>query len=143
MWFDRIWHPISNLRHRLSAWCTRPRDRSAQPDPFERDAERLTRDIDAAMSDMRFITQPYAGPRILLPNRLRLLGIDPGYLQVADGERLKVLEDACGRCPSWRKCARDMARGDAVTGLNSYCSNAETIDTLIVARLGVWTDAVL
>ena len=143
MWYDRLWRPISNLIRRLSAWSRRPISQSSEPDLFARDVERLTRDIDAAMSDMRFMIQPHAGPNVLLPTRLNLLRIDPGYLEVADIATFKMMDAACERCPSWRKCARDLARGDATAGLKSYCLNAEVIDTLIVGRLGVWTDAVV
>ena len=143
MWFDRVWRPISNQIRRLSAWWRRPKSQSSRPDLFVRDIERLTRDIDSAMSDMRFMVRPHAGLNVLLPTRLNLLRIDPGYLEVADSATFKVLGAACERCPSWRKCARDLARGDATTGLKSYCLNAEVIDTLIVGRFGVWTDAVV
>lgn len=136
MWFQPAWHPIRHLRRRLLPSGTQPGRRYDALGADVRDAERLTRDIDAAMSDMRFVIRPHAGPNILLPAKLDLLGIDPGYLEVADSEAFKALGAACDRCPNWRRCARDLARGDATTGLKGYCLNAAAIDALVIERLG-------
>jgi hypothetical protein len=38
----------------------------------------------------------------------------------------------CATCKSSRQCARDLARGDAQTGMETYCLNAPTVDSLIV-----------
>ena len=135
MWFQPAWHPIRHLRRRLLPRWRHPGEPLDALGASVRDAERLTRDIDAAMSDMRFVIRPHAGPNILLPARLDLLGIDPGYLEVADRETFETLGASCDRCPSWRRCARDLASGDAATGLKGYCLNAETIDALIIDRL--------
>jgi hypothetical protein len=108
-------------------------------DPRLRDVERLTRDIDAAMSDMRLLTRQNAGPDSLMPARLELLGLDPGYVRVADPDTYEALRRTCATCPSWRACARDLAPrngspGNATRGLSSYCLNAGRIDALILER---------
>ena len=107
---------------------------SALRDPRLLDVEQLTRDVDAAMADMRLLTRPNAGPDSLMPARLELLGLDPGYLRVARPDTYETLRRACTACPSWRACARDLARGNATRGLDSYCLNAARIDALIVER---------
>jgi hypothetical protein len=38
-------------------------------------------------------------------------------------------------CKWARRCERDLARGDAQTGMDSYCLNAATMDALIVSRV--------
>lgn len=110
--------------------------RRKEPGPTQRDprlvaAERLTRDVDAAMADMPLLLRPNAGPESLMPTRLDLLGLDPGYLRAARPDTYEALQLACATCPSWRACARDLARGNATRGLGSYCLNAARIDALI------------
>ena len=98
------------------------------------DAEAMARDFDAAMLDMRYLIRPNAGPEVLLPVRLRLLGMGPASLEANGGETLASLKLVCGRCKSWRECARDMAREDGLRGLSSYCINAGAIDALGAGR---------
>ncbi len=53
----------------------------------QRDAPDITAllcDIDASLKDMPLITSPRAGPNVLMPLRLRLLGLDPAYLAAAN-----------------------------------------------------------
>ena len=97
---------------------------------------RILRDVDLSMSDMAAITRPHAGPEVMLPQRLELAGLDPQYIAVEQSTIYRELQRSCMRCPSWRRCARDLARGDAATGLSGYCLNAQLIDGLVVGRLG-------
>jgi len=69
-----------------------------------------------------------------MPERLRQLGIDPAYVKIARTATYRDLERVCVSCSSARRCARDLANGDAQTGMASYCLNAPTIDCLIVDR---------
>jgi hypothetical protein len=124
----------TQLRQRLQAVLRRKEPGPTQRDPRLLDVERLTRDVDAAMADMRLLTRPNAGPDSLMPTRLDLLGLDPGYLRVAHPDTYEALQCSCAACPSWRACARDLARGNATRGLGSYCLNAARIDALIVER---------
>jgi hypothetical protein len=67
-----------------------------------------------------------------MPERLRQLGIDPAYVKYARTATYRDLERVCATCKSAGRCARDLATGDAQTGMNSYCLNAHTIDLLTV-----------
>ena len=42
------------------------------------------------------------------------------------------MERVCARCKASERCARELAAGDVGAGMRSYCSNAHTIDALIV-----------
>jgi hypothetical protein len=122
------------VRDRLNCWYAQhkvARELEALP-PTE--AERILQDVGLSMSDMPAITKPHAGPAVLLPQRLEAVGLDPLYLKTERSSVYRDLERACMRCTSWRRCARDLARGDAQTGLEHYCANAETIDALLVGR---------
>jgi hypothetical protein len=98
------------------------------------EAERILQDVGLSMSDMPAITRPNAGPAVLLPQRLETVGLDPLYLKIEQSSVYHDLERACMRCTSWRRCARDLAQGDAQAGLEHYCANAQTIDALLVNR---------
>lgn len=122
------------MRNRLNCWYAQHKvARELQAlEPSE--AERILHDVGLSMSDMPAITKPHAGPSVLLPQRLETVGLDPLYLKIEQSSVYRDLEQACMRCTSWRRCARDLARGDAQTGLEHYCSNAQTIDALLTDR---------
>jgi hypothetical protein len=124
------------IRDRLNCWYARAtvtREFEAH-NPSE--AERLLHDVGLSMSDMPAITKPNAGPSVLLPQRLETVGLDPLYLKIEHVSVYRDLERVCMRCPSWRRCARDLAQGDAQSGLEHYCANAQTIDALLLGRPG-------
>lgn len=122
------------MRNRLNCWYAQHKvARELQAlEPSE--AERILHDVGLSMSDMPAITKPHAGPSVLLPQRLETVGLDPLYLKIEQSSVYRDLEQVCMRCTSWRRCARDLARGDAQTGLEHYCSNAQTIDALLTDR---------
>lgn len=41
------------------------------------------------------------------------------------------LERVCATCKAWRRCKRDLAKGEVQTGQTGYCLNAPTIDALL------------
>jgi len=76
----------------------------------------------------------HPGPSELMPLRLTLLHLDPGYLRLARTATFAELERVCASCKAWRLCKNDLERGDYETGMGSYCLNAMTIDNLVVER---------
>jgi hypothetical protein len=93
---------------------------------------RIAQDVGLSVSDLRAIAAAHLGPSELLPLRLELLGLDPGYIKYARTEPYRDLERTCAACTAWRRCARDLARGDVQAGMGSYCLNSPTIDALTV-----------
>jgi hypothetical protein len=77
---------------------------------------------------------PHPGRGGLLPRRLELLGLDPGYIRCAQSAAYRDMERACAICRVWRLCERDLAKGDAQGGMDSYCLNSEALDSLTVAQ---------
>ena len=98
------------------------------------ETERILHDIGLSMSDMPALTHPNCGPSILLPQRLEKVGLDPDFVEKCDPMTFHDLQLSCVRCNSWRRCARDLARGDVQSGLDTYCLNAHVIDSLVVNR---------
>lgn len=92
----------------------------------------LAEDIGLHETDLRRFNCTYDGPSKLMPVRLGALDIDPGFVKHARTAIYRDMERVCATCKSSRQCARDLARGDAQTGMESYCLNAPTIDALIV-----------
>jgi hypothetical protein len=74
----------------------------------------------------------HPGPSELTPLRLRLLGVDPGYVKSALTATYRDLERTCAMCPAWRRCERDLARGAVQAGMVSYCLCAPAMDALAV-----------
>jgi hypothetical protein len=87
-----------------------------------------------SVSDLRIIAGAHPGPSELLPLRLKLLGIDPGYVRSALTATYRDLERTCAMCTAWRRCARDLANRDVQAGMDSYCLCSPTIDALAVDR---------
>ena len=69
-----------------------------------------------------------------LPQRLELLGIDAEYVRQAMPTTFPRPCPCLRSLPGVRRYRRDLARGDAQVGLESYCLNALTIDVLTVSR---------
>ncbi len=131
------------LFRRLSAWLppwiadaiTAPaRPTILQRDPQAALTDSILRDIDQSMGDMAHLTHSHAGPEQMMPTRMHDLGLDPGSIAIAEAETYRALQDTCDRCTKWRRCARDLERGDARSGLDTYCANAEVFGRLLVER---------
>ena len=99
--------------------------------------QRIARDVGVSVSDLRIMAAAHAGPSELLPRRLGLLGLDPAYVKSALTVTYRDLERTCAMCPAWRHCARDLAKGDAQAGMDSYCLCSPAIDALAVDREGL------
>ena len=95
---------------------------------------RIAREVGVSERELRALDSNTKGPTELMPERLRQLGLDPEFLRRDDTAVYRDLERVCARCKSSERCARDLAAGDVATGMRSYCSNAHTIDALIVGR---------
>src|SRR5262249_52895409 len=76
------------------------------------------------------------GPSELLPRRLELAGIDPEAVRHTEPTTLRDLARVCASCQASRRCARDLARGDAQAGMDAYCLNSATIDALTASCNG-------
>ncbi len=123
---------LTAIRNRLDCWYARQGLATELEQLAPGEADRIMHDIGISMSDMAAISKPHAGPRVLLPQRLEAVGLDPAYL--AMDPLYRDMERTCMRCTSWRKCARDLAANDAQSGLDHYCLNAQTIDALLTNR---------
>jgi hypothetical protein len=96
--------------------------------------QRIARDVGVSVGDLRIIAAGHAGPSKLLPRRLALLGLDPAYVKSALTATYRDMEMTCAMCTAWRRCARDLAKGDMQVGMDSYCLASPTIDALTVGR---------
>jgi hypothetical protein len=75
-----------------------------------------------------------ANPPTLLSKRLRLLGLDPSFVVVAQPETLRRLSESCRDCAHTDQCAADLGADNANAGMDSYCANGDRIDDLVIKR---------
>jgi hypothetical protein len=101
--------------------------------------QRIAQDVGVSIGELRTIAASHPGPRELLPLRLQILGLDPGYVRSALTTAYRGLERACAACPAWRRCAGDLARGDVQSGMDDYCICGATLDALAVDGAGAVT----
>ena len=97
---------------------------------------RLSQDLGFNVGDLRSVSCSHPGPSELMPERLRQVGLHPAYVRNVETATYRDLERVCGTCRSWRRCARDQAKGDVQIGMREYCPNAATIDALLVDQPG-------
>jgi hypothetical protein len=81
---------------------------------------------------LRSLARTHPGPSDLMPQRLEQLGLDPAFLKIEHTATYRDMQRVCGTCRGWRRCARDLAKGDVESGMGGYCLNAATIDALTV-----------
>jgi hypothetical protein len=93
---------------------------------------RIAEDVGLSDGDLKSLACSHAGPTELMPKRLQALGLDPAYFRYARTAAYRDMERVCGTCKSWRRCARDLAKGDVQAGMQGYCLNAPTIDALTI-----------
>ena len=93
---------------------------------------RIASDVGLSGDDLRRLCRSHNGPSELLPQRLRLLGIDPEFVRHAAPTTSRHLARVCASCKASRRCARDLARGVVQAGMDGYCLNGLSIDALTV-----------
>jgi len=98
--------------------------------------DRIAADIGLSPGELRRSTSCHLGPSELMPRRLRALGLDPEFVRHAEPELFRDLGRVCANCTAWRRCKRDLARGDVQAGMSAYCLNSATIDLLTIGRHG-------
>lgn len=132
----RTW--LSHVRARMQSRHGSGADLPIDAGQIRGEFAQVSHDIDASLDDMRLITRPDSGPALLMHERLRQLGLDPGDIVTPDEDLLRSLRARCEHCRHWRKCARDIARGDAMlqqeVNAESYCPNADVFAWLAADR---------
>jgi hypothetical protein len=123
---------LSNLRSRLQVVF---RDRKLRVKLYgcpDGEFRRIMQDIGLSAGDLRVLEYSHPGPEELMPRRLEQLRLDPAYVRFFRTSTYQDMQRVCASCKAWRRCARDLARGDVQSGLQNYCLNAPTIDVLLV-----------
>ena len=122
----RGWQRSMNRRRAINELAASP--------PSE--IRRLACDVGLSSDDLRLLCRNDFGPSELLPRRLELAGIDPEAVRHTEPTTLRDLARVCASCQASRRCARDLARGDAPAGMDAYCLNSATIDALTASCNG-------
>ena len=93
------------------------------------DVEKMARDIGITAGELRMLARQGARP-LLLPRMLDALHIDAEALSRHDPVTFRDLQRVCALCDSKRRCAVDLAEGDAAETFESYCPNALTLKSV-------------
>jgi hypothetical protein len=91
----------------------------------------IAQDIGVSEPELRSLHCDHPGPSELMPERMRRLGLDPEFVAHAHPATYRDMSKVCAACASWRRCARDLEKGDLQAGMEGYCGNALTIDALL------------
>jgi hypothetical protein len=116
------WRRALSRRRAINELATCPPD----------ELKRIASDVGLSGDDLCQLCRHDFGPSHLLPQRLRLLGVDPEFVMRAEPTTYRDLVRVCALCQASRRCARDLARGDVQAGMDGYCLNSPTIDALTV-----------
>jgi hypothetical protein len=101
------------------------------------EVQRIACEVGLSGGDLRQLCRSDFAPSELLPQRMEQLGIDVEFVRQASPMTFRDLSSVCGACGASRRCARDLARGDVQSGLDTYCANGATLDTLQVNTDGL------
>jgi hypothetical protein len=93
---------------------------------------RIAADVGITSTDLKRLVCSHPGPSELLPQRLEQLGLDPEFVRRGQPATYRDLARVCASCTDWRRCQKDLARGNVQAGMGAYCLNTHTIDALTV-----------
>jgi hypothetical protein len=99
------------------------------------EVRRMAQDLGPGESDPESLDSNHPGPSEFMPLRLQQLGLDPAFIKCAGTATYRDMERVCATCKAWRRCARDLEKGNVQVGMGSYCLNTVTIDALTLDRL--------
>ena len=93
---------------------------------------RIVTDIGLCLSDLTPLSCTHSGPTELLPRRLQQLGLDPELVRRAAPALYRDLVHVCASCRAWRQCRNDLGHDNVRIGMDQYCLNSPTLDSLTV-----------
>lgn len=88
---------------------------------------RIASDIGMSVIELEELASARPGASLLLPRRLRALGLDPLRIARAEPATLRDLERGCSHCLDRAQCRRDLAADPEGSAWQAYCPNAATI----------------
>lgn len=93
------------------------------------DIKRMARDIGVTVGELRALERNADEP-LLLPRMLAALKIDAAALARSEPAAFRDLQRVCTLCDCKRRCAAELAAGDAALTYESFCPNALTLKAL-------------
>jgi len=87
---------------------------------------RIAHDVGLTAAELRKLERNGADP-LLLPRMLEALKIDATELARTEPAAYRDLQRVCALCDAKRRCASELAAGDAPQTFESFCPNALTL----------------
>ena len=103
---------------------------TAQLTPSE--LQRMAHDVGLDERDLHTRGCNHPGPTELMPQRLKLLGLDPDYIRHALPTALPGSRESVFALQIMATLRARLTNEDVQSGMDSYCLNAATIDALTV-----------
>ncbi|HYD68079.1 hypothetical protein [Azospirillum sp.] len=95
-----------------------------------RDRERVLAEVGLCESDLPCVLDRSGHVAELLPEALRLNGVDAVWLDERRRDLLWDLQRVCSACPTVRQCRRLIAAGAPAAEHHAVCPNAGTLTSL-------------
>lgn len=121
-----VFHPIE----RTKAWWRNEVLRNELRGMSAPVLEAVCRDTGFGVGEIDHLVADHPGPGRLMPQRLRLAGLDTAELAVEQPAMLREMSRTCAKCQSWRRCERDLRYADIKPLRWDYCLNNGNIDLL-------------
>lgn len=110
-------------------WKRRERGRHDLWNLTDSDVERIARDVGVSARELRTLAIRDDQPLPLL-RMMGALQLDPAAVDRHDPATFRDLQRVCAMCEDKKRCARDLADGDAAIWFEDYCPNAPTLKAL-------------
>jgi uncharacterized protein YjiS (DUF1127 family) len=109
----------------IADWWKRHRERSSLLDLPSADLERVAKDLGVSAADLRELDRSCAV--LLLPKMLQALNLDASAIARLEPDVYRDLQRVCTVCDQKKRCASELAEGDAAASYEGFCPNALTL----------------
>jgi Family of unknown function (DUF6455) len=133
---DSTDRPLAGLRHRWQQFVRNQRSSAELAALPQGDVGAIARDLGMSEPGLRALRRVNPRATELMPERMRQLGLDATFIAQTEPATYRDMANVCTGCSSWRRCGRDLDKGDVEAGMKTYCSNTLTMDAFIADRRG-------
>jgi hypothetical protein len=109
----------------IADWWKSHRERPNLLNLSAADLETFAKDLSVSAGDLRELDRSCAV--LLLPKMLRALNLDASAIARVEPDVYRDLQRVCTLCDQKKRCASELAEGDAAASYEGFCPNALTL----------------